>query len=78
MENASWDLPTRNTCVFARLALQEETVKPVKQSKCFIHNNFLSAIEILCEFLNVTTRSGESFKLFQHIERELTIFYSKS
>ena len=56
MENALWDLETRNTCVFARLALQEETVKTVIQSKCFIKNIFLSAVGMLREFLNVNTR----------------------
>ena len=46
MENVSWDLPRRNTCVFARLALQEKTVKTVIQPKRYIHNTYLSAVEI--------------------------------
>ena len=56
MENALWDLQTRNTCVFARLALQGKTVKTVIQSKSFSNNIFLSAVGILREFLNENTR----------------------
>ena len=33
-------------CQFARLALQEKTVKTVIQFKRFIHNIYLSAVEV--------------------------------